>query len=61
MISVSKNYFKNRNIYRLKFLKIGTFRFLEVLNVSRYAFQGNQKFNLKTGKNAFKYHLDNYR
>ena len=50
MISVSKNYFKNRNIYRLKFLKIGTFRFLEVLNVSRYAFQGNQKFNLKTGK-----------
>ena len=33
MTYVFKNYFKNRNICRLKFLKIWTSRFLEVLKV----------------------------
>ena len=33
LIYILKNYFKNRNIYQLKFLKIGTSRFLEVLKV----------------------------
>ena len=33
MIYVFENYFKNRNIYRTKFLKIGMSRFLEVLKV----------------------------